>query len=261
MAPVKEGMKVQPLLNANTNMPSFIKYTAAALHDQQFYKYITELPNYSIIVFNKACINYKQFEAFTDRDIFYVTHQKTNAGYTHIKEFDLPDDAQHILKDEMIGITYKQNKEEIKKQMRWVAFFSEQYGKAIVYITTNFELTAVEIAAIYSQKWQIETFFKKLKQNFPLTYFFGDNANAIEIQVWCALIALLLLDVMNKEQHSTMPFSILATLIRLHIMNYVALSAIIETYKIKRKRNVKIYPIKPHPKINTLPASQLKMKM
>jgi hypothetical protein len=70
---------------------------------------------------------------------------------------------------------------------------------------------------------QIETFFKKLKQNFPLTYFFGDNSNAVEIQGWCAPMALLLLDVTHKDHNSTMPFSMLAIIIRLHIMNYVAL--------------------------------------
>lgn len=103
--------------------------------------------------------------------------------------------------------------------MRRVAVFSEKYQKAFVYITNNFELTAIEIATIYANRWQIETFFKKLKQNFPLTYFFGDNTNAIEIQVWCALIALLLLDVMHKESNANIPFSILATMVRLHIMN------------------------------------------
>lgn len=257
----KGGMKVHTLLDADTNMPCFVKYTAAALHDQQFYKYILNLPDYSIIAFDKAYINYKQFEAFTARNIFYVTRQKTNADYVSIEEFELPNDAQHILKDERIEITYKNNKEDIKQQMRRVAFFSQQYGKAFVYITNNFEMTAVEIAAIYAQRWQIETFFKKLKQNFPLTYFLGDNTNAIEIQIWCALIALLLLDVMHKEHNSTMPFSILATLIRLHIMNYVALTTIIEAYKLKRKRNVNRIVAKPPPKYNIHPALQTKMEM
>lgn len=242
-------------------MPSFIKYTAAALHDQQFYKYIKELPDYSIIAFDKAYINYMQFDAFTKRNVFYVTRQKENADYRAIEEFALPDDAQHILKDERIEVTYTVNKEEIKQQMRRVAFFSEKYGKAFVYITNNFELTAVEVAAIYENRWQIETFFKKLKQNFPLTYFFGDNANAIETQIWCALIALLLLDVTHKAHNSKMAFSILATIIRLHIMNYADLSAIIDAYKLKRKRFKKDNKPAHEPKKNTPPAFQIKFEM
>ena len=257
----KGGMKVHTLLNAATNMPSFIKYTAAALHDQQFYKYIKELPDYSIIAFDKAYINYLQFDAFTKRNIFYVTRQKENADYTAIEEFELADDAPHILKDERIEVTYKVDKEEVKQQMRRVAFFSEKYGKAFVYITNNFELTAVEIAAIYENRWQIETFFKKLKQNFPLTYFFGDNTNAIEIQVWCALIALLLLDVTHKAHNTTMAFSILATIIRLHIMNYVDLSAIINAYKLKRKRSQKNTKQKHSVNKKQPPAYQIKLAM
>ena len=257
----KGGMKVHTLLNADTNMPSFIKYTAAALHDQQFYKYIKELPDHSIIAFDKAYINYKQFDAFTARNIYYVTRQKDNADYTSIEEFDLPDAAPHILKDERIEVTYIVDKVVFKQQMRRVVVYSAKYKKAFVYITNNFDLTAIEIGAIYANRWQIETFFKKLKQNFPLTYFLGDNSNAIEIQVWCALIALLLLDVTHKDHNSTMPFSILATIIRLHIMNYVALSVIIETYKQKRKRANKAGNPNSPPRKMTPPALQMEMKM
>ena len=242
-------------------MPSFIKYTAAALHDQQFYKYIKELPDHSIIAFDKVYINYMQFDAFTARNIYYVTRQKDNADYTSIEEFDLPDNAPHILKDERIEVTYTVDKVIFKQQMRRVAIYSVKYKKAFIYITNNFDLTAKETAAIYDNRWQIETFFKKLKQNFPLTCFFGDNSNAIEIQVWCALKALLLLDVPHKDHNSTMQFSILATIIRLHIMNYIALSVIIETYKKKRKRVKKANNPKPPPKKMTPPALQIEIKM
>ena len=252
----KGGMKVNMLLQAETHMPSFINYMAAALHDQQFYSYIKELPDHSIIVFDKAYINYHQFAAFGERDIFYVTRQKDNSVYRSIEEFELPAQEPTILKDERIEVIYRQDKEDKTLQMRRVAVFSEKYQTAFVFITNNFELSALEIAAIYQNRWQIEVFFKKLKQNFPLTYFYGDNTNAIEIQIWCALIALLLLQVVHKEQKSKMAFSILAAIVRLHLMNYVSLSSIIETYKAKRRRKKK-EPDKPPPKRTTPPALQM----
>ena len=153
------------------------------------------------------------------------------------------------------------NKEVITQQMRRVAVFSQKYQKAFVYTTNNFDLTAVEIATIYANRWQIETFFKKLKQNFPLTYFYGDNTNAIEIQVWCALIALLLLEVLHKEHKSKMAFSLFASIIRLHIMNYVSISAIIETYKINKVRKGKSGNEKETRKNTVPPALQIKMEI
>lgn len=248
----KGGMKVNTLLQAETHMPAFINYMAAALHDQQFYSYIKELPDHSIIVFDKAYINYQQFDAFGKRDIFYVTRQKDNSIYRSLEEFELPENEPDILKDERIEVTCKLDKEDRTLQMRRVAIFSEKYRTAFVFITNNFELSASEIAAIYQNRWQIEVFFKKLKQNFPLTYFYGDNTNAIEIQIWCALIALLLLQVVHKEQKSKMAFSILTAIVRLHLMNYVSLSSIIETYKAKRTR-MKRPPEKPPPKRTTPP--------
>lgn len=253
----KGGMKVNTLLQAETNMPCFINYMAAALHDQQFYSYIKELPDNSIIVFDKAYINYHQFATFGDRDVFYVTRQKDNSVYKCLEEFELPDDDQSILKDERIEVTYNHNKAEKTLQMRRIAVYSEKYKTAFVFITNNFELSAAEVAAIYQNRWQIEVFFKKLKQNFPLTYFYGDNTNAIEIQIWCALIALLLLQVVHKQQHSKLAFSILAAIVRLHLMNYVSLSAIVETYKAKPLRKKSQNDKPPPAKTSAPPALQM----
>ena len=94
-----------------------------------------------------------------------------------------------------------------------------------------------------------QKFFKKLKQNFPLQYFLGDNENAIEIQIWCALIGLLLLQVIFAEQKATIAFSILASIVNLHLMNYTSITTIIEMYKKKRVRHKKNKLKKPKPKI------------
>lgn len=239
----KGGIKVHTLLKADNNMPYMVKYTAAALHDQQFYQYINELPNGSIIAFDKAYINYQQFAQFTDRGITYVVPQKDNAAYTSINELALKDDEPQILKDELIQVNYNQQIEnnivERTLQIRRIAYYSPKHKTAFVYQTNNTELDAMDIVAIYQNRWQIEKFFKKLKQNFPLQYFLGDNENAIQIQIWCALIGLLLLQVIFTEQKVTLAFSILASIISLHIMNYTSLSAIIVAYKQKRVRRKK----------------------
>ena len=79
------------------------------------------------------------------------------------------------------------------------------------------------IANYYQQRWQIETFFKRIKQNYPLQYFLGDNENAIKIQIWCTLIADLLLKVIKKGTRSSMAFSNIVGLVRLHLMTYMDL--------------------------------------
>jgi hypothetical protein len=239
----KGGIKIHTLLKADNNMPCFIKFTASALHDQQFYECIKELPNHSIITFDKAYINYEQFDKFNDRGISYVVPQKDNANYTNIKELALLDEETDILKDEIIEVKYTVENEntQAKKQLqlRRIAYYSQKHKDTFIYWTNNNELTATEVVAIYQNRWQIEKFFKKLKQNFPLQYFLGDNTNAIEIQIWCALIGLILLQVIFTEQKSTIAFSILASIVSIHLMNYTCLTSIINSYKQKRQRKRK----------------------
>lgn len=238
----KGGIKVHTLLKADCNMPSFIKYTAAALHDQQFYECINELPNGSIITFDKAYINYQQFEKFNERGITYVVPQKDNAKFESLSEYDLLASEPLILKDEKVAVSYTEDIEgvTVKRtlELRRIAYYSQKHTTTFVYWTNNTALTATEIVEIYQNRWQIEKFFKRLKQNFPLNYFLGDNENAIEIQIWCALIGLMLLQVLYKENEATIAFSILAAIVSIHLMNYISITAVIKHYKKKRKRTV-----------------------
>jgi len=152
----------------------------------------------------------------------------------------LKEEEPAILKDELIEVTYKKKLEDIGTektlQLRRIAYYSQKHDSTFVYLTNHLDIEAMQIVEIYKNRWQIEKFFKKLKQNFPLTYFLGDNVNAIEIQIWCALIALMLLQVLHKENSATIAFSILAAIVRLHLMNYISITDIINHYKKKRER-------------------------
>ena len=194
----------------------------------------------AIITFDKAYINYEQFDLFNQRDIFFVIPQKENAAYKSIKEFELKEEEPAILKDELTEVVYKIEVAGIvipkTLQLRRIAYYSEKHQSTFIYITNHFDIEAMQVVEIYKNRWQIEKFFKKLKQNFPLAYFLGDNVNAIEIQIWCALIALLLLQVLHKENTSNLAFSILAAIVRLHLMNYISITDVIKYYKKKRER-------------------------
>ena len=107
-----------------------------------------------------------------------------------------------------------------------------------MFVSNNFTLPAIQIATIYKNRWMIELLFKQIKQNFPLRYFWGESSNAIKMQVYCVLIAQLLMVVIRKKASTKKSFSNMITVIRLHLMSYVELLYFIkDTYKAWRKAN------------------------
>ena len=134
----KGGIKVHTLLKADNNMPCFIKFTAAALHDQQFYECIKELPNHSIITFDKAYINYEQFDKFNDSGITNVVPQKDNAQYKSLTELALLDTETDVLKDEIIEVNYTVETDNVKVkkilQLRRIAYYSEKHSNTYIHL-------------------------------------------------------------------------------------------------------------------------------
>jgi hypothetical protein len=234
----KGGIKKNTVLEASSRMPLLINFNAAADHDQLFLKHI-DLPSGSYLTFDKGYNNYNEFVAYTEKGIFFITRQKDNAVYKSIEEKDPePNTPDTILKDEIIEQVYRDKNGRIQTlRLRRIAFWVEKENRTYEFITNNFELPAQVIADIYKFRWQIELFFKRLKQNFPLQYFVGDNQNAIEIQIWCSLIALLLLTVIHNQNKAKMAFSNLATLIRIHLAGYISLRELIALHNKKRQRN------------------------
>lgn len=235
----KGGIKKNTMIDGNSLMPVLIRFNAAADNDQQFLKYI-KLPSGSYITFDKGYNNYKNFAKFSQNEIFFITRQKDNAVYTSVTEVILTKDTPDaVLKDENIEQSYiDDHKKEQKLTLRRIAWWDADTNKVYEFITNNFEIEAAIIAAIYRYRWRIELFFKKLKQNFQLQYFVGDNQNAIEIQIWCALIAVLLLSVIHSQNKSTISFSNVATLLRIHLAGYISIKDLLALHNKKRVRGL-----------------------
>lgn len=225
----KGGIKAHTLINSSEHVPCLIRYSAAARHDSQFLKEI-KLPKGSYITFDKAYVDYNQYERFTKTGVFYVTRLKINAKFKLTDRYDVHKDEEGtILEDADIEFKFKDKKrnERVHKSRR--ILYKDSYSDRVFeFVTNNFDLDASSIALIYQKRWQIETLFRQLKQNFPLKYFLGDNVNAIEIQIWVAMLANLLVSMVRNKVKKSWSFSNMVSVIRQQLMNYINIYRFLE---------------------------------
>jgi hypothetical protein len=221
----KGGIKLHTMINATEDVPCLVRFSSAATHDHTFLKEL-ELKKGSIVVFDKGYTDYSHYLRWTLESVYFVTRQKENAVYESLQEFDIPDNIDKgIIRDEKIQVA----KDGQSIELRRIAYWYEEHRKVYEFITNNYALAADKIAEIYKRRWQIETLFKRLKQNFPLKYFLGDTQNAIEIQIWVSLIVQLLMLVIQKSAERKWAYSNLVSVVRFHLMTYIDLFKFLKT--------------------------------
>ncbi len=224
----KGGLKVHMLIDAVQSVGRFVKITAAKVHDKNFLKSL-ELISHSMIVFDKAYNYYHQFALWTTLQVYFVTRLKKNAVYEIIETKRVhyrKKGKAKVLRDEIIELTYHPENENGKRQMKVFrkirlrkVCYQDEKNRDFEFLTNNFGISAEEVAFLYKKRWGIELLFKKMKQNFQLHYFNGENENAIRTQVWCTLIAQLLMTVIQKIAQPRKAFSVVASLIRIHLIS------------------------------------------
>ena len=234
----KGGIKVHAMMDAFSGVVEFARITEAREHDQKFL-YHLKLAAHSWIVFDKAYTTYSQFSKWAAQKIWFVTRERKNADF-HVTKVMLDrtkkQKAKGVLKEQYITVGVKQNGQVVERlKLRRILYLSDD-AKQYVFVTNNFTLPANQIATIYKNRWMIELLFKQIKQNFPLRYFWGESSNAIKMQVYCVLMAQLLMVVIRKKAATKKSFANMITVIRLHLMSYVGLLEFIkDTYKAWRK--------------------------
>ena len=186
----KGAVKVHIGLDHDGLLPSFVSISDGKKHDVTAARSL-ELPAESIVVMDRAYVDYSWFNALNDKGIFFVTRQKRNATYRIIERRDVIK-PKGLTYDQTILITGAKAK-SCPVPLRRIGFRDPETGKHYVFLTNNFHLAAKTIADIYKSRWQIELFFKCIKQNLKIKSFVGTSKNAVMTQIWIAMCAYLLL--------------------------------------------------------------------
>jgi hypothetical protein len=214
----KGGVKAHVLLDHDDYMPSYVLITEAKRHDTKVLK-LLHLASGSIVLMDRAYNDYKQFGAWIEQGVFFVTRMKENTVYRVVERRKRPENRS-ILCDQLIRLTGVTAQSACPHVLRRVVVWDEQNKKKIVLLTNHLEFGATTIANLYKARWEIEIFFKALKQNLKFKTFVGVSENALRIQIWTALIAMLLLKWLHYLSRASWSLSNLAALLRLNLFSY-----------------------------------------
>jgi hypothetical protein len=214
----KGGVKAHVLLDHDDYLPLYVLITEAKRSDVKMADAFT-LNRGSIVVMDRGYNDYALFGKWTAEEIYFVTRLKENAAYEVVEECAIPKD-RNIRSDQLIRFTGAQAQKDCPCLLRRVVVWDVVNQREIELLTNLIAFGATTIAAIYKDRWEIELFFKALKQNLKLKSFVGTSENALRIQIWTALIAILLLKWLHHLSKAQWSLSNLASMLRLNLFTY-----------------------------------------
>jgi hypothetical protein len=214
----KGAIKLHLLLDHEGYLPSYAYISNGKKHDVTFARKFP-LPSGSIVAMDRGYNDYRLFSYFTAEGIFFVTRLKENADYGIVEE-RTPPKNRNILADQLICFNGFYAQKHCPHILRIVVAVDNETGEEIVLLTNHLEFGATTISAIYKDRWQIEIFFKALKQHLKVKTFVGTTENALRIQIWTALIAMLLIKYMQFKSKFTWSLSNLIAFLRWNLFTY-----------------------------------------
>jgi hypothetical protein len=214
----KGAVKLHLLLDHDGYLPDYAYISNGKKHDVAIARHISLSPG-SIITMDRAYNDYRLFSSWSKNGIYFVTRLKSNADYRVIQDFEVPQN-RNILSDQLIQFTGQLAQKQCPHPMRRVVVWDKVNEQEIVLLTNHLAFGATTISAIYKDRWQIENFFKALKQNLKVKTFVGTSENALYIQIWTALIAILLVKFLQFKAKFAWSLSNLVAFLRWNLFTY-----------------------------------------
>ena len=213
----KGAVKMHTLLDYDGNLPAYVNITDGKTADNKG-AYDVPLLKGSVIVADRFYNDFSLLNIWDSKGVFFVIRHKDNIQFRTIKENDLPENRhENILKDEIIELTGKTSHKKYPKRLRRVAIWNEENKQVIEVITNQTSWTANTISELYKSRWQIEIFFREIKQLLHIKSFIGTSENAVMIQIWTALITILVLKALKEISKYGWQLSNLVAFIRLNL--------------------------------------------
>jgi hypothetical protein len=212
----KGAVKVHLLLDNEGYLPCFACITDGKKHDVTVGRTLRFQPE-TIVVFDKGYVDYAWWQQITTDGAYFVTRFKQDLKIEVIAERDVPQNS-NVRRDQDIRI--RPYREEFELKLRLVTIWDEDKQEEITFLTNHLKFGATTIARVYKQRWQIELFFKALKQLLRVKTFVGTSANALKTQIWIALIAMLVLKYLHLKSQYSWSFSNLVALVRQQLFVY-----------------------------------------
>ena len=214
----KGAIKLHLLLDHDGYLPDFAIVTDGKTADVTTARLFT-LPAGSIVAVDRGYYDFELFFQWTNSGVYFVTRLKDNAAYEVIKNRPLPQRG-NVLVDQIIQFTSPKTCLKYPKPLRRVVVWDEENQRQIEFLTNHFHFSSNTIGRIYRDRWEIELFFKVLKQHLKIKTFVGTSPNALKTQIWTALIAVLLLKYLQFRSKCNLPLCRLVALLRLNLFSY-----------------------------------------
>jgi len=214
----KGAVKLHLVLDHEGYLPTFAHITDGKTHEVTMAQRLS-LPPGAIVAMDRGYNDYALFAAWCEQGVGFVTRMKDNAVYEVIERRVVPDTGK-IRSDELILLTGVQAQDKCAHILRRIVVWDEEQQREIVLLSNLMQFAASTVARIYKERWQIELFFKALKQNLRVKTFVGTSANALKTQIWIALIAMVLLKILQLRSTFGWSLSNLVAVLRLNLFTY-----------------------------------------
>ena len=236
------AIKVHTLLDLRGSIPSFILITDGKCHDSNILDEITPVPE-AIYVMDKAYVDFKALYRINILESYFVTRAKATLKYTIIEQNFNIDESTGLRADKIIELTIVKSKKLYPEKLRLIEYYDTEKDNYLIFMTNNFEVSALEVSYIYKNRWQIETFFKWIKQNLVIKKLWGHSQNAVKIHIWTAICTYLIVAYVKKTVKSELSIYQIMQILSISAFDKTPISQLLNDFQNNQNVNEQQYKI------------------